>query len=115
MTVALSVTTADADPDAPPYRISAISGHTLATIDFTVTGAGEVGAFRLMLGGTARTNGEMLSNLGAVAGFDRCGTCRPLSVATPAEFTESIDYATVAGADGDYDLGLYVRRGETWE
>lgn len=107
MTVVVSVQTADAAPDAAPYRVSQRPGHTDATVTIDVTGAGPVRAVRLLRDSPTVIQGVELASVGGICGISRCDTFRPTALATPARLAEPIA-AGELGSEGDHTIGLYV-------
>jgi hypothetical protein len=67
MTVAISVSTADAVPLVAPFKLSAKTGHDKASVTITVSPIGAVYAYKIKRGGTAITNGATVA-AGAIAG-----------------------------------------------
>ena len=116
MTVAVTVSTADAVPLVAPFKVSAVGGHDHATVTIAVTGTGPVYAYKLQRGGSAITNGVEVGTFGAVTGLAVTGVAYPAAVATPHTFTDDVSFAEFGGgADGAYTLNLYVYNGALFE
>lgn len=111
-----SVTTTDAVPTTAPHKISAQTGKSQATVDFTVTAGTTIRAYRLTVNGNRKT-GRNLGSLGVVCGIDRCGYpgAKPLAVASPYHKTEVVTYVEVNDpADGAKTVNVDAIADEGW-
>ncbi len=114
MTVAVQITTADANPTAAPYKVSKQAGRTIATVAINVTGTGPVRAYRMMRDSNAIIQGTELAMIGGICGISKVNTFKPTAIPTPANFSVPVT-ADQLGPEGNHAVGLYVRNGELFE
>lgn len=126
----VSVHTADAAPDAPPYRLSRVAGHDAASVTVSVAngqGAGDtaVEAGGLILGDSAlpgmtpyiaaikvvtgaTRDAGVVARFGAVCGRCRCGTAKPLHIEPAGSVAVTVPAAALPAGDGDKTVTVWT-------
>lgn len=114
------VTTEDATPTEPSYKISAQTGKDTLTFKIKVTAGATIRAIRSRFKPLNRNSGKLIFSRGMVCSTgDRCGspTARSLAHASPMTTgTITINESEVASeGDGEYEVKAWGEaEGEGW-
>lgn len=116
--VDVRVRTNDADPDAPPHRISNVPGYDVVDLTLVASTDDEapIGNARAVFDGEDRNagaggNGRLVANLGAVCGINRCGApgVMPLQALEGVQLPLPFDYDRTGGPpDGVYPMSVHA-------
>lgn len=103
--VTVTASTADAEPAAPPHRISRHPLKNDVDVDYSIAFTGKLGFLQLRRDGTNRANGVRLMSKGAVCGMGiRVG---PDTQILGAEDSPQEDSLTLSNFDEGLDEGVY--------